>query len=261
MASILVAHCPRCGAQNMTFEVYADIEVGSRYGWARVYEMFAMCRSCHRSTVFQGVQQEPDTGGSPLAKKRPTQIDGALTGIIKEEGYLSLVDQARAAPPDYCPEGVQAAFKEAATCLRVKCPNAAAAMFRLVIDLVTGPMLPPPGDAAGPDSKTRRDLGLRLPWLFDKGILPDALRELASCVRQDGNEGAHAGTLSMVDAEDLLDFTTILLERVFSEPERVKINKPRREERRTKPTIPLRRDRFEAQRVFDVFGVPLTVSL
>jgi hypothetical protein len=55
------------------------------------------------------------------------------------------------------------------------------------------------------NSKQRRDLGLRLPWLFDNGLLPADLRELAHCIKEEGNDGAHAGTLAKEDAEDLLD--------------------------------------------------------
>jgi hypothetical protein len=60
------------------------------------------------------------------------------------------------------------------------------------------------------------------------------LRELASCVREDGNDGAHAGTLSKEDAEDLLDFTCALLERLITEPKRLELAEARRNERRKK---------------------------
>ena len=71
----------------------------------------------------------------------------------------------------------------------------------------------PNDDAEDLNAKVRRDLGLRLPWLFDKGLLPVSLKALSSCIKEDGNDGAHAGTLKQPDAEDLLDFTTALLER------------------------------------------------
>jgi hypothetical protein len=51
--------------------------------------------------------------------------------------------------------------------------------------------------------------------------LPEALRDLSSCVKEDGNDGAHAGTLTKEDAEDLLDFTTALLERLYTEPKQL----------------------------------------
>ncbi|KQS48531.1 hypothetical protein ASG20_14190 [Sphingomonas sp. Leaf198] len=58
------------------------------------------------------------------------------------------------------------------------------------------------------------------------------LADLADCVREDGNDGAHDGTLGKADAEDLVDFTQQLLERVYSEPARLRIAKARREARR-----------------------------
>ena len=58
------------------------------------------------------------------------------------------------------------------------------------------------------------------------------LFQLSQCVRDDGNDGAHAGTLGNEDAEDLLDFTTALLERLVSEPEKIKRAEQRRTERR-----------------------------
>jgi hypothetical protein len=106
-------------------------------------------------------------------------------------------------------------------------------MFRLCIDLATRRLLPGEDEgAAGLNAKTRRDLGLRLPWLFDSGRLPDALRDLSLCVKEDGNDGAHQGTLTTQDATDLLDFTVVLLERMFTEPEKLRLAKERRDARR-----------------------------
>jgi Domain of unknown function (DUF4145) len=104
-------------------------------------------------------------------------------------------------------------------------------MFRLAVDLTTRPLLPD-GEVDGLSSKVRRDLGLRLPWLFKNGRLPRDLEELSRCIREDGNDGTHAGTLTREDALDLQDFTVALLERVFTEPERLKLAEERRAERR-----------------------------
>jgi hypothetical protein len=68
--------------------------------------------------------------------------------------------------------------------------------------------------------------------LNDNHLLPESLRDLSTCVREDGNDGAHTGTLSKEDAEDLLDFTKILLERIYTEPERVRQASERRTRRR-----------------------------
>ena len=109
--------------------------------------------------------------------------------------------------------------------------NAAATMFRLCMDIATRQMLPEK-DEQGLNANIRRNLGLRLPWLFDTKRLPEALRDLSACVKDDGNDGAHEGTLSKVDADDLLDFTIALLERLYTEPERLKLAKSRRDARR-----------------------------
>jgi hypothetical protein len=90
----------------------------------------------------------------------------------------------------------------------------------------------PVEDEKGLNSKIRRDLGLRFPWLFDNGILPKSLKDLSSCIKDDGNDGAHQGTLKKEDAEDLLDFTYALLERIYAEPKRIELAKERRTARR-----------------------------
>jgi hypothetical protein len=106
-------------------------------------------------------------------------------------------------------------------------------MFRLCVDLATRPLLP--DEEPTLNRKTRRDLGLRLPWMFDKGLLPSDLRSLSTCVKEDGNDGAHAGNLGKPDAEDLLDFAYAFLERLYTEPKRLELAQERREKRRKTP--------------------------
>jgi len=144
---------------------------------------------------------------------------------------VSQKDEAGVPPPEHVPLEIAAVFSEGATCLAVRCFNAAGTMFRLCIDLATRPLLPE-GDGGGLNARVRRDLGLRLPWLFEHGLLPGELRELSTCIREDGNDGAHQGTLRKEDTADLLNFTTSLLERLYTEPERLRLAKERRDKRR-----------------------------
>jgi len=72
-----------------------------------------------------------------------------------------------------------------------------------------------------------------LPWLFDNSLLPEAVRQLSACIKDDGNDGAHAGTLTRAEAEDLLDFTRVLFERLYTEPMRLRLAQERRETRRS----------------------------
>ena len=66
-----------------------------------------------------------------------------------------------------------------------------------LLDLASKSLLPDPSNTAGPqpDRFQRRNLGPRLAWLFDNGLLPADLRTLASSVKDDGNDSAHAGTI------------------------------------------------------------------
>lgn len=109
--------------------------------------------------------------------------------------------------------------------------NAAAAMLRLAIDLATKPLLPEEF-TPGLNRRTRRDLAPRLDWLFDNGKLPQQLRQLSDCIREDGNDGAHDGTLGQKDAEELMDFAEAMFERLYTEPERLRLAVERRKKRR-----------------------------
>lgn len=227
----LVADCPRCRATRTTFDVLSDVHTGWRYNWQPWYEAFSVCRHCNRSTVFVLSARGIDEKDEMVKAGGPSRLDGSINGHVSVESFISLKDAGGIEAPGHLPEDIKAAFKEGATSLSVECPNAAGTMFRLCVDLATRPLLPKE-DVEGLNQKVRRDLGLRLPWLFDHGKLPQDLKGLSSCVKEDGNDGAHRGTLQKEDAEDLLDFTTALLERMYTEPQRLVLATKRRADRR-----------------------------
>jgi hypothetical protein len=227
----LVANCPRCGARHITFDVLSAKQYRIQYGWQNWYEAFGVCRQCRRTAIF--VLSESVNGDYAYVHKVGLlEVPGALNNYVTVEGHISLKDSASVEPPEFLPKAIEPVFREGATCLAVGCYNAAGTMFRLCVDLATKSMLPIE-DVPGLNAKTRRDLGLRLPWLFENGRLPEALRDLSSCIKEDGNDGAHAGSLSEADASDLLDFSVALLERIFTEPERLRLAKARRDARRS----------------------------
>lgn len=225
----LVANCPRCGSNNMSFDVTQSHIIGQEYGWQNWYETFCICRHCDRATIFL-IAQKLESNYQYVHTRGLLNIDVALNRYVDIQGFISLKDVVTKKPPEHLPEQVDVIFKEAATCLSVGCYNAAGTMFRLCVDLASNSMLPE-DEANGLNAKVRRNLGLRLPWLFDNGILAEGLRELSTCIKDDGNDGAHQGTLSKEDVEDLLDFTFVLLERIYTEPERLRLAKERREKR------------------------------
>ncbi len=225
----LVANCPRCRSQSITFDVLQLSPYRQEYRWQLWYEAFAVCKHCNRATIFLLSDLNPDSA-TTLSGKGLSGVPGSLNNYVNNEGYVSIADLSAEPPPDHLPPEIDGVFREGAKCLAIGCNNAAGTMFRLCIDLATREMLP---TAEGePSARTRRNLGLRLPWLFNNGHLPETIRELSTCVREDGNDGAHAGTLTKEDATDLLDFTFILLERLYTEPKRLELAAKRREDRR-----------------------------
>lgn len=230
--SELVANCPRCGAQQITFDVKEATPTVVQYNWQRWFEAFCVCRRCHRSTIFK-VAQIDSRSDDAIRKNGGPQGFVNVGDVFSVEGYISLRDADAIQPPDHLPPDIAPVFEEGAKCFAIGCWNAAGTMFRLCLDLATAPLVPSE-DVAGLTGKIRRDLGLRLPWLITNGYLAKELKGLSDCIREDGNDGAHRGSLSREDAADILDFTDALLERLFTEPARLKQAEERRAERRAK---------------------------
>lgn len=229
--SILVANCPRCSTVRTTFDVKDATIVGMNYNWQSVFEAACVCRTCGKYTVFVVKQKEPRDSDAIRKADFFRTFAGSINDYVNVDGFINLKDLGIAKSPEHLPEEIGKMFLEGSACLSVGCPNAAGAMFRTCVDMATRKLLPE-GEAEGLNSKVRRDLGLRLPWLFQHGLLAKDLENLSRCIREDGNDGAHAGTLLMDDAQDLIDFVRALLERLYTEPARLKIAEARREARR-----------------------------
>lgn len=229
----LVYNCPRCGSRHITFDIKASMIVGFYHGWQNQYEAFGICRNCGKTAIFV-LTESVDADYKYIHKTGLLNVNGSLNNYVNINGHISLKDNASIVPPEFLPKEIEDVFREGATCLAVGCFNAAATMFRLCVDLATRSMLPS-DEQTGLNARTRRDLGLRLPWLFKTGLLHESLKDLSACIKEDGNDGAHAGNLTETDADDLLDFTAVLLERIYTEPERIRLAKERIAARRRPP--------------------------
>jgi hypothetical protein len=141
--TLFVDDCPRCRAANMTFDVLNAIPFERQYSWQRRYEIFCVCRNCRVSTVFV-IGQRADAESDFLANHESlVTLQGALNQYFDTLGVVCLKDMGGQAPPEFVPSNIATAFAEGATCIVTNCFNAAGAMFRLVIDLSTRPLLPP----------------------------------------------------------------------------------------------------------------------
>lgn len=241
--SEFVHNCPRCKAEKITFDVVGDNKlklVDSVHGHQdrSLWEAFSVCRRCGESTVFVLKTANDQAEKTVRRDKNLTEFPEVLNKWFDYRGYINIKHIGSREPPLYLPEHILASFTEAATCASVQCFNAAGAMYRLCIDLATKDLLPEDdspkasGAQATPNAHERKNLGPRLAWLFQNNGLPPELRELAECITYDGNDGAHDGSLTNDEAEDLGDFAFALLERLYTEPKKLQLASARRTARR-----------------------------
>ena len=234
MTAELVADCPRCPAKQITFSALSSFPKDRLdHGWVTYHDVFCVCKNCSKTTVFV-LRQSEYNDADIIVQKGPLVFGDSLNNHFTVAGYVSLKDMASVQPPDSLPAEIETVFREGATCAAMQCWNAAGTMFRAALDLATRPMLPPAEgeQPEGLNPKVRRDLGLRLPWMFKHRYLASDLEELSTCIHQDGNDGAHQGTLTKHDVDDLLDFTHALLTRLYTEPAKLQAARERREQRR-----------------------------
>jgi Domain of unknown function (DUF4145) len=226
----------------MTFDVTAHVFRNQQHGWLNTHEVFSVCRGCKGPSIFlirmtlNGTNYDGDQSNRFSKSRELMDFKDALNPYFDVVRPIALRDLATTPTPDHLPDDIKAAFEEGAACHSIDCFNAAACMFRLCLDLASRPRLPKGDDAAvaQPNKHERRNLAPRLAWLFEHGLLPAGLKGLASCVKDHGDDGAHAGNITKDDAADLLDFTVAFLERLITEPKKLELAEERRKERRRK---------------------------
>ena len=228
----LIADCPRCRAARTTFDVRYSIALGYNVYRRRLGEAYCVCRHCNVGTIFVvSAMKQGDQYDGILAAGLHAR-NGSVNQVVNVDRFISQLDHMGIKAPDHLPKEIEEAFNEGAACTAIGCFNAAAAMFRLCVDHATWGLLPEE-DVEGLNNKIRRSLGFRMDWLFKTGRLNPVLKELSEAIKEDGNDGAHEGTLTKIDAEDILDFTVALLERLYTEPAKLELAKERRAARRT----------------------------
>jgi hypothetical protein len=236
----LVADCPRCATQKMTFEVINVIDYGSeesRVEWVHRYEAVCLCAHCNGQSIFKLRDHNYEIVGKSLDRVKTFRDLKSLNDAVTVQGFVSLRDRPSTPCPDYVTDpSIKRAFDEASKCLAVGLPNAAGTMFRLCLDLSTEPLLPSPERDSEfpkpPNKQQRRDLGPRIQWLLDNHLFPPELAEPSDAIRNHGNDAAHRCEIDMTDAQDLCEFTVLVLERLFTMPGKLAESLRRREERR-----------------------------
>ncbi|MCT7911120.1 DUF4145 domain-containing protein [Arcobacter lacus] len=224
----IITDCPRCGAKKTSFDLKGANIIYIEAGWQHTLEIYCICRHCNNGTIFIVSQKDYyDEITNILSKKENVNH---LIDILE---YISVKENSTEKPPLYLPKDINEIFQEGITCKSVECYNASATMFRLCLDKATKDLVPNE-DTNGLNNKIRRSLGLRLEWLINNNYISESLEDLMSCIKDDGNDGAHEGIVTKEVLEDIYEFTYILLERLYTEPKKVQLAKERREERHKK---------------------------
>ncbi len=243
----LFANCPICGktakfeiknSNGCSYHNYYDsieefLETCSPDEMCRRYELFAMCGVCHFGSIF--VVSEPFNDATSEVRTRPLPMDikGSLNGMFDIEGIVRICDNVAVPSPKFITRDIGKAFREGTDCLSIRCWNAACAMFRACLDLATKDMLPE-DNVEGLTAEHRGKLAPRIKWLHAAGVLPDDLKDLAECIKDDGNEGVHEVILTKEDAMEVFNFTVMLLEYVYTAPAMRKDAKKKRDVRKAK---------------------------
>jgi hypothetical protein len=95
--SDLVADCPRCGSNRITFDLFAAIPTEVHYNWQTWYEAFCRCSHCLRCTIF--VLSDKSIDESKHTKKTGLpNVAGAVNNYVDIERYISMRDRATVPP-------------------------------------------------------------------------------------------------------------------------------------------------------------------
>lgn len=233
--SFLVANCDYCQTKKMTFQVK-----GFNKATSLEWHVFSICSECGYPTVFKLVRV-----GAPLGISEMLQKAQDVSGLksLNLSLYFNVINKIippnnEVVPcPQHVPENIKTVFDEAAICLSIDCYTSSGAMFRLCLDITTKELLKTwlednTDPNIQPNAAQKDKLYNRIEFLIQKNVIPPDLKEYAHHIRLDGNEAAHEGSTEKQDAEDLLDFTELFLERIYTMKKQLELAQERRLARR-----------------------------
>jgi Domain of unknown function (DUF4145) len=230
------ADCPNCNVKSVTFfACHASIPLINEYN---NFDISGVCRQCNVQTLFASTARHQIVDNAMQNGIRVSQViqssiaNGSALNHLIEVSTVKLQKSAfTRSVPEYLPDDITSAYSEALLCISVGCWNATGAMFRKCVDISTREILSRQQTTAN-EKTTKLNLKRRLEEMFVQNILPDDLRELSDCIREDGNDAVHDHPLGQSECDDLHDFTERFLDRLYSEPKRLEIAKARRDIRR-----------------------------
>jgi len=208
MAATLVYDCPHCATANAGFTF---IEQANTPDDPEVWIALFRCNTC----FFPLAIRASFSHGSPKDR---------VGNLFKASGLIDIRCFPKARPlcaPEHVPAEIARAFIEAETNIRQKNFNAAAAMDRRALELVTHEQSPEKGKAT---------LYQRIDHLVKTGELTPALGDWAHQLRSLGNGAVHdpegIGQSEAVQAHDL---TRLILIYLYTLPRQIELSRANQE--------------------------------
>jgi hypothetical protein len=228
--TLYVGACRRCGAQQMSFDVYG-VSIVKETGvsiddftrdrtYFRVIELACRCPECSKTTLITLAAANGQSSQLPKLKfeqnENPTKL-----------GYrelMSIPAKASLPTPADTPNPAAKFYEQGATAMAHDLYAAAGAMFRKCLESVTRTnalleKFVPKGDW---QSFRNARLKTRITKLKELHAIPPALGDLVDVIKEEGDEGVHEDQLyNKENAEALHRFTETFLEQTFTIPAQI----------------------------------------
>lgn len=252
MNHFLVYNCNFCNSHNIRLDVLKTTMNTYHTFYNQIYywQAFCQCSNCKNGMILHLEPDKTKIDNDIILKHQEKReitlmldlcslsytnindhvyIKGLITPPLKQQNICPL----------YVPEDIKNIYDEATKCLSMDCFVASGSMFRLCLDLVTKDLLEKwleehQTTEQQPNKEQRNKLANRIDFLIDQDKIPKRLKELAHCIRHDGNDSAHDGNTGEDEALDCLDFTEALLTEIYTLPAQINEANRRRNERRAK---------------------------
>lgn len=202
--AIFVTKCPHCSADQMTFGIQTVERRHTDYD----ANVFSSCASC-RNPVCAWIKRQAN---SPHSFNSLTQWKTNITEAGWNVSTLWPLPYTSVAPDDV-PSSIARNFIQAEEAKRRLHWESAGMTYRRCLELAMKDKAP---ELSGP-------LARRIDKLAETGGLTPDVSEWAHSIREIGNEAAHdEDEPSSNDIEDLAAFTKVVLEYLYTMPEKVK---------------------------------------
>lgn len=207
MALSTTEDCPHCKTKGAGFSYLSGIKNPN----ANVMTAAFYCNLCYEIVCV------PISGHDISVLSRDGRLDAALKAYDYRRRDQVYPVKQREMTPEHLSAAAKRAFEQARFSEEHRQTDAAAAMYRKAIDVVTREL---------DESSAQLLLQKRIEKLHEAGRITDNLKDYAHIVRIDGNRGAHDDEeLTVAELKELGRFTELFLTYTVTMPTAIELRK------------------------------------